>query len=113
MNRMLIMVRQRGQFSVASEDSLFCPSVGTSFISSVSDTTRLHSGHFRPPLASSARVPCRSAKPIFFFRPMQAIVAQVRSDGDDDLPARVSGAHIGVCGTRLAHGETPVDGGAQ
>jgi hypothetical protein len=69
MKRMLIVVRQRGHLSVASDDSL-CPSAGTNFSSSASDTLRLHSGHRSSPRPNSARVACRSAKPALFFRPI-------------------------------------------
>jgi hypothetical protein len=67
---MLIVVRQRGHLSVASDD-VVCPSAGTNFRPSASDIVRLHSGHRSSPRASSACVACKSAKPTLFFRPTQ------------------------------------------
>ena len=73
MNRILIVVRQRGHLSVASDGSA-CPSAGTNLRPSASDTLRLHSGHRSSPRPSSACVACRSAKPTLFFRPNQHLI---------------------------------------
>jgi len=61
-----IIVRQRGQLSVASDDSVW-PSAGTNRRPSASATLRLHSGQRSSPRSSSAWVACRSAKPTRFF----------------------------------------------
>ena len=80
-----MVVRQRGQLSVASDDSA-CPNAGTNLSASASDTPREHSGHRSSPRPSSAWVACRSAKPTLFFRPTWHLFPTTEPTGRLELP---------------------------